>query len=58
MTRIADGNWTKVRSAESVAYLQKKGRAAGRARQRLVVAHRAEYERYLAEEKVREGIAP
>lgn len=56
MTRIADGRWTEVRSPESVEYHRRKGRAIGRARQRLVNAHRDEFERYAAEEKLKEGI--
>lgn len=56
MTRVADGNWTKVRSQESVNYLRKKGKATGRARQRLVEAHREEFARYLEEEKAALGL--
>ena len=56
MTRIADGRWTEVRSLESVEYHRKRSRALARARQRLVNAHRAEFEGYAEEERHKEGL--
>lgn len=54
--RTADGQWTERRSEEGIDRERLRNRAAQRARQRLLQAHRSEYERYLVEERRKLGI--
>jgi len=53
-----DGAWTERRSAQSVCRAREASKAAARARQRLICAHRAEYEGYFEQERKRLKLAP
>lgn len=58
MTRVADGRWTEGRSEASIENHRVRGLAQGRAKQRLIKAHRDEYERYVAQERAKLSFEP
>lgn len=49
--RAYDGEWTERRGPTSIRRGRTASKAAARARQRLIEAHREEYEKYFAEER-------
>jgi len=51
MSASYDGAWTEKRSLDSIDQARVSSRAVGRAKQRLVNAHRAEYDKYFEEER-------
>ncbi len=49
--------WVRQRSEKGIELIRLRGLATGRAKQRLVEAHREEYERYRQEERRKLGLS-